>query len=175
MMRKWLVVLIPLVLIVVMSSFSTSSSGAAEPGYVPVEQTPDTKVVYIEELKALADGDHELTVDEIEWYEGEAAEQAFLKHEPDAGIDGPPDGYYIVNEEHELAAYKVAKDVRILMQIYDRTGNVEDMNIHWDEPVTLEQFKSILGNTAWIDVRDYPYHITVKDGIIVQIVQQYIP
>ncbi|WP_460324003.1 hypothetical protein [Paenibacillus sp. YSY-4.3] len=174
-MRKWLAVMIPLVLIVVMSSFSTSSSGAAEPRYAPVEQTPDTKVVYIEQLKALADGDHELTADEIEWYEGEAAEQAFLEHEPDAGIDGPPDGYYIVNEDHDLTSYKVADDVKILMQIYDRTGDVEDMDIHWNEQVALEQFKSILKDTEWIDVRDFPFHITVKDGIIVEMVQQYIP
>ncbi|WP_379392718.1 hypothetical protein [Paenibacillus lentus] len=175
MMRKWLAVLIPLVLIVVMSSFSTSSSGAAEPGYIPVEQTPDTKVVYIEQLNSLADGKNELTVDEIQWYEGEAAEQAFLKHEPDAGIDGPPDGYYIVNEDHELMSYPIAENAKILMQIYDRTGDIEDMDIQWDEQVTLEQFKSILENAEWIDVRDFPFHITVKDGTIVQIVQQYIP
>lgn len=174
MMRKWLAVLIPIALIVVMSSFSTSNSGAAEPEYIPVEQTPDTKVVYIEQLNSLADG-NELTVDEIEWYEGEAAEQAFLKHEPDAGIDGPLDGYYIVNEDHELISYPIAADVKILMQIYDRTGDIEDMDIQWDEQVTLEQFKSILQNTDWIDVRDFPFHITVKDGTIVQIVQQYIP
>ncbi|WP_110930832.1 hypothetical protein [Paenibacillus bouchesdurhonensis] len=174
MMRRWLAVLIPIVLIVVMSSLGTSNSGAAEQGYAPVEQTPDTKVVYIEQLNSLADG-NELTVDEIEWYEGEAAEQAFLKHEPDAGIDEPPDGYYIVNEDTKLTNYKIAKDVRIFMQIYDRTGDIEDMDIQWNELVTLEQFKSILQHTEWIDVREFPYHITVKDGTIVQMVQQYIP
>ncbi|WP_339157914.1 hypothetical protein MKX50_23635 [Paenibacillus sp. FSL W8-0186] len=175
MLKKWLAVMIPLVLIVVMSSFSTSSSGAAEPRYAPVEQTPDTKVVYIEQLNTVANGKHELVADEIQWYEGEAAEQAFLEHEPDAGIDGPPDGYYIVNEDHELTSYKVAQDVKILMQIYDRTGDVEDMDIRWGELITLEQFQNILQNTEWIDVRDFPFHITVKDGLIVEMVQQYIP
>lgn len=174
MMRRWLAVLIPLVLIVAMSSLGTSSSGAAEQGYAPVEQTPDTKVVYIEQLNTLADG-NELTVDEIEWYEGEAAEQAFLEHEPDAGIDGPPDGYYIVNKDTKPTNYKIAEDVRIFMQIYDRTGNIEDMDIHWNELVNIEQFKNILQNTEWIDVKDFPYHIIVKDGTIVQMVQQYIP
>ncbi|AZK48878.1 hypothetical protein EIM92_05805 [Paenibacillus lentus] len=173
-MRRWLAVLIPLALIVVMSSLGTSSSGAAEQEYTPVERTSDTKVVYIEQLNTLADG-NVLFVDEIEWYEGEEAEQAFLEHEPDAGIDGPPDGYYIVNEDIKLTSYRIAEDVRIFMQIYDRTGNIEDMDIRWNELVTMEQFKGIVQNTEWIDVKDFPYHITVKDGTVVQIVQQYIP
>jgi len=175
MLRKWLTVMIPLVLIVMMSSFSPPSSGAAEPRYEPVGHTPDTKAVYIEELNVLADGNLELVADEMEWYEGEAAEKAFLEHEPDAGIDGPLDGYYIVNEDHELTSYKVAEDVKILMQIYDRTGDVADMDIRWNEQVSSEEFKRILRNNEWIDVRDFPFHITIKDGMIVEMVQQYIP
>ncbi|MNJ56407.1 hypothetical protein D3C77_519500 [compost metagenome] len=174
MMRKWLAVLVPLVLIVGMSSLSTSSSGAVETGYTPVEQTSDTKIVYIEQFDPLANG-AQLTVDEIQWFEGEEAEKVFQQYEPDAGIDGPPDGYYIVNDDDALTSYPVAEDAQILMQIYDRTGAPEDIDIQWDEQVSLQQFESMLQNTEWIDVRDFPYHITVKDGIVVQIVQQYIP
>lgn len=174
MMRKWLSVMVPLVLIIVMSSLNMSSTGAAETDYTPAEQAPDTKSVYIEQFDTSADGAR-ITVDEIQWFEGEEAEKAFQRYEPEAGIDGPLDGYYIVNDDGALTSYPVAEDVRIIMQIYDRTGEPEDIEIQWNEQVSLPKFLQMFQNTEWIDVRGFPYHITVKDGVIVQIVQQYIP
>ncbi|RCX16715.1 hypothetical protein DFP94_11162 [Fontibacillus phaseoli] len=174
-MKKLMTVLLPLFLIVVMSSLTTSSSGAAKP-----EKSPDTVretqhlTVYIDRLNLGSDGG-EITVDPIQWYTGEEAEAVFAKLEPDAGIDGPPDGYYIVNEDERLEHYPVAKNTQVLMQIYDRTGIVEDAEISWNEPVTLEKLASLLRYADVFDVSLFPYHLTIENGQVTGIVQQYVP
>ncbi|MNV61925.1 hypothetical protein D3C71_1544520 [compost metagenome] len=109
------------------------------------------------------------------WYEGKEAEQAFAQYEPDAGIDGPPDGYYIVNDDEKLQKYPLANDVEVLMQIYDHTGNVEDIDISWNEHISLQKFAQLFEHTELLDVRDFPYHLTIENGQVTRIVQQYIP
>ncbi|WP_410770490.1 hypothetical protein [Fontibacillus sp. BL9] len=174
-MKKLMTVLLPLFLIVVMSSLTTSSSGAAK-----TEQSPDALresrhlTVYIDRLNLGPDGG-EITVDPIQWYTGKEAEAVFAKFEPDAGIDGPPDGYYIVNEDERLERYPVAKNAQVLMQIYDRTGSVEDADISWNEPVSLEQLDRLLRQTDVFDVSLFPYHLTIENGQVTGIVQQYVP
>ena len=37
--------------------------------------------------------------DEIQWYEGKAANVQFRQHEQDAQMTDAPDGYYIVNDD----------------------------------------------------------------------------
>ncbi|MOA24511.1 hypothetical protein D3C78_1451900 [compost metagenome] len=130
--------------------------------------------MYIDQIQLNAEGG-EITADPILWYEGKEAEQAFAKYEPDAGIDGPPDGYYIVNEEEELKHYPLAKDAEVLMQIYDHTGNVEDIDISWNEQISLQKFIQLCGQTDLLDIRAFPYHLTIENGQVTRIVQQYIP
>ncbi|GGH32127.1 hypothetical protein GCM10008013_36340 [Paenibacillus segetis] len=175
-MKKLIKVLMPLVLIVAMSSFLTPGLRAAQPDDIAVSQgaSTSTLTVYIDQLNINKDGGT-VTVDPIQWYEGEAAEVAFQANEPDAGIDGPPDGYYIVNDDEQLTRYPVAKDAEVLMQIYDRTGNLEDMDIQWNELISLEKFGEIFSHNELIDLSQFPYHITIKDGQVVRIVQQFIP
>lgn len=175
-MKKLIKVLIPLVMIVAMSSFLTPGLRAAQPDNIAAAQESNnsTVTVYIDQLNISKDGGA-VTVDPIQWYEGEAAEVAFLANEPDAGIDGPPDGYYIVNEDEQLTRYPVAKDAEVLMQIYDRTGNIDDMDIKWNEPISLEKFGEIFAHNDLIDLSQFPYHLTIKDGQVIRIVQQFIP
>ncbi|MNO16721.1 hypothetical protein D3C76_64080 [compost metagenome] len=173
-MKKIMTVIIPLLLIVVISSVATPSSRAAQTEYQPVVQKNEMITVYIDQMKLNADGG-EITVDPILWYEGKEAEQAFAKYEPDAGIDGPPDGYYIVNEDEELQHYPIARDAEVLMQIYDRTGNAEDIDISWNEHITLEKLASLFLHKDLLDVSEFPYHLTIENGQVTRIVQQYIP
>lgn len=174
-MRKLMTVLLPIFLVVVMSSLTTSSSGAAK-----TDKSPDAVresryvTVYIDRLELRPDGG-EITVDPIEWYTGKEAEDVFAQLEPDAGIDGPPDGYYIVNEDDQLERYPVAPNAQVLMQIYDHTGNPEDVDISWNEQVSLEKLFSLFQNTGVLDVSGFPYHLTIENGQVTSIVQQYVP
>ncbi|WP_334072316.1 MULTISPECIES: hypothetical protein [Paenibacillus] len=176
-MKKWMKLLIPLFLIVILTSFTTtSSSGASRQESEPAAAAPETRqlTVYIEALNTRADGT-ELTVDPIEWYTGKEAEAVFAKHEPDAGIDGPPDGYYIVNEDEALEHFTVAKDAKVLMQIYDRSGDPADADIVWNEPVSLNKFTSLFRGAQVLDPQVFPYHLSIENGVVTQIVQQYVP
>lgn len=174
MIRKVLTIGLPLLLLVVMPSFAQSGSRDVGAEYRPVNPQNEMITVYIELMELTADGG-QITADPILWYEGQEAEQVFTKYEPDAGIDGPPDGYYIINEDGELASYPLAHDAEVRMQIYDRTGNAEDIDISWDEQISLEKFRALFDHTDGLDVRDFPYHLTIEDGQITRIVQQYVP
>lgn len=173
-MKKLALLVMPLLLIIVMSSSMASNSEAAEPAYKPfiAKSGTQTETVYIHELRSDKSGVH-VVVDPIEWYEGEAAQKAFAKYEPDAGIDGPLDGYYIVNPDDTLAIYPVAPNAEVLMQIYDRGG--VDSDISWNEPISLEKFIHVFGQSDLFDLSNFPYHITIENGQITSIVQQYIP
>ncbi|MNI68139.1 hypothetical protein D3C73_1238150 [compost metagenome] len=157
-----------------MSSIATPNSRAAQPEYQSVVQQDEVITVYVDQIQLNAEGG-EITVDPILWYEGNEAERVFAQYEPEAGIDGPPDGYYIVNDDEELKQYPLAKGAEVLMQIYDRTGNMEDIDILWNEHISMQKFAQLFGNTDLLDVRVFPYHLTIENGQVTRIVQQYIP
>lgn len=116
-----------------------------------------------------------LIVDKIGWYQGEEADTIFEQRNPDSGLDGAPDGYYIVNDSKEQEKVEVQADAEVLMQLYDRDGTYAGADIQWNEPVTLNKFESLYDNKTIVDLSVFPYHLTVKDGQVIKIVQQYIP
>lgn len=176
-MKRRLSVVLALFLVVVMSSLVTSSSGAADKDSSarPAIRDGQQLTVYIDQLNLMGDGSGEIVVDPVQWYTGEEAIAEFAKYEPDAGIEGPPDGYFIVNESELLLPLAVAKDAVVMMQVYDRTGDFADVNIQWNERISLSKLGALLHHTDIVDVRDFPYHLTIEDGQVTRIVQQYIP
>lgn len=182
-MKNGLLAVVPLLLIMMIPSVDAR---LATPGWVQAEsgvaaaapfiEAPDslTLTVYLHDVQMSQSGGT-LLVDPIEWYEGEQADIVFAEREPDAGIDGPPDGYYIVNDEEEQVAYPVAPDAEVRLQIYDRTGQGGDMNIQWNEAVSPQQFSKLFQHTDRLDLGWFPYHLTITDGQVVRIVQQYVP
>ncbi|MEF2966820.1 hypothetical protein V3851_13340 [Paenibacillus sp. M1] len=175
-MRKIGSVLLPLLLIIGISSVTAPGSEAAGPEtpHSPPAGESRQLTVYIDRLHLQANGG-DIYVDPIRWYTGKEADDVFAKYEPDAGIDGPPDGYYIVNEDERLEHYPVAKDAEVRMQIYDHTGNIADLDIVWNEKVSLQQFGELLRHKEVLDLTLFPYHLTVENGRITKIVQQYVP
>ncbi|MFC4812587.1 hypothetical protein [Paenibacillus sp. GCM10023250] len=151
-----------------------STVSAVDNEYAPVKQTQDTIAVFIRGID-VKDGKETLQVDPIQWYEGKAADEQFLKAEPDSGLDGAPDGYYIVNEDETLETVEVDPQATVLMQIYDRTGSLVDATTEWNQSIPLAKFNAIYRNNGVLDVSDYPYHLTMKRGKVVKIVQQFIP
>lgn len=163
-------------MIVVMTPFLLSNTKASDyKDVTPTKQATEvTETVYINQISTDTSGTT-LTIEPIEWYQGEEARKAFAAHEPDAGLDGPPDGYYIVNNHKPLETYTVSPDATVLMQIYDRTGQLEDMDIQANEHITLAKFNKIFAEKDHMDLGDFPYHIKIKDGVVTSIVQQYVP
>ncbi|MGN7358382.1 hypothetical protein ACTHPF_13860 [Paenibacillus sp. SAF-054] len=164
-------------LIVALLSFTTSASAVGtDKEYAPVPPSEDTVTAYISSLQS-EDGHLVIQADPIEWYEGAAADQKFMEFDKEAAeeLGGAPDGYYIVNDDNALQTYDVAPDAKVLMQIYDHDGTYESMQINWNEPVSLDKYLAIMNNDKLMDMKGFPYHLTIRDGKVVQIVQQYIP
>lgn len=165
----------PVLVLLFLSLISTASTAltqAVAQSIGPAQQL----TVYIHSLQP--DGNKViLTADEINWYEGAEADRVFAQREPEAAqeIGGAPDGYYIVNDSDTLTEYPLAEHVDIKTQIFDHTGNPGDLDIIWNEAVDLNTFLNKFGDTDVVDLSQFPYHITVQDGKVTAIVQQYIP
>ncbi|MGG3454171.1 hypothetical protein [Paenibacillus rhizolycopersici] len=183
-MKNWFAALLPLALVVMLPAFDAKAPASAGflagAGYQTAAvgtaeiRVPETITVYLSAVDLGTDGGT-LTGDPILWYQGEEASAIFAEREPDAGIDGPPDGYYIVNDTEETIAYPVSPNAEVRLQIYDRTGQPEDIEIVGDEAVSLQKFSELFRNTDLLDLSQFPYHLTLKDGQVVRIVQQYVP
>lgn len=172
---KKITLLATLMIISLLSFITSASAVGSESEYKPVPSSEDTVTVMVSSLEE-KDGHLYLKADNIEWYEGAAADKKFLKREKDTdGMDGALDGYYIVNDEVKLESYEIAPDAKVLMQIYDHDGSYEGMDIKWNEPVSLNKFQAIYNNNSLLDIKAFPFHLTIQDGKVVQIIQQYIP
>lgn len=142
--------------------------------YIPVEKTSNQEAVFINSIN-IKDGQVYLNVDPIQWYEGEEANVVFREREQDPEMTEAPDGYYIVNDKEEQVVLKVADDAEVQLQLYDHTGRMEDAQINWNQAVSLNKFLSAYNKNDIIDMKWFPYHITVEDGTVVKIIQQYTP
>lgn len=170
---KYLLPVLVLLFLSLVTTASTPGTRVEAQGGAHIEQL----TVYIHSLLPAADGKLTLTADSIEWYEGAEADRMFAEREPEsaAEIGGAPDGYYIVNDSGTLTAYPVADDAAVTMQIFDHTGNIEDLDIHWNESIRLQQFAAAFATTDVFDLSWSPYHLTIEDGVVTSIVQQYTP
>ncbi|MCC3377398.1 hypothetical protein [Cohnella sp. REN36] len=121
------------------------------------------------------DGTTYVTIDYIQWYQGEEANRVFRERERDPDMTEAPDGYYIVNDDPALHTYPVRETAEVLMQIYNRSGSWEDADLQPDERISLRKFRSLFTKNDEDVMKSYPYHITVADGKVVKIVQQFIP
>ncbi|MGO4185690.1 hypothetical protein AB4Z45_01875 [Paenibacillus sp. MCAF9] len=169
-MKKY--VLIATVAIACLTAFSFAPAGGRE--YTPVEQTPDMITGYVAMTKG-ENNHYTLSIDQIDWYEGDAATKIFLEREKDSGLDAPPDGYYIENDDETLRDLPIADNAEVLMQIYNRTGNINDADIVWNEPISVKKFIELINTEDDFDMKSFPYHMTIKNGEIVRIVQQFVP
>ncbi|MFD0713467.1 hypothetical protein [Paenibacillus sp. GCM10027626] len=162
------------VAILCLSFFIVTAYAVGNDKYEPVVPTSNMETAYIDHIET-KNGQILLTVDNIDWYEGEAADKIFKEREPDAELDGAPDGYYIVNDSEELKTLAVDPQAEVLMQVYDKTGNIEDVDTVWNEPITVAKLQEIFDQKDIVDLSEFPYHLTVVDGKVVKIVQQFIP
>jgi hypothetical protein len=142
--------------------------------YTVVPQTEETQATYIDSIQQ-KDGKTYITADFIEWYEGEEANVVFRERENDPEMTETPSGYYIVNDEMYLETFEIAEDAIILMQIYNRTGDVNEAETVWNEEITLAKFYEQMSDHSEMNLEIFPYHLEIHENKIVKITQQFIP
>jgi hypothetical protein len=143
-------------------------------GLKATSNTTTTSTVFIHNINE-TNGQLSLTTDEIHWYEGEAANKQFREHEGDAEEQKALDGYYIVNDNVDLKDLRISANAQVIMQIYDQPGVSAEPELIPNQSISLKQFKSLFSQMDRLDLRDYPYHLTIQNGVVVKIVQQFIP
>ncbi|QGQ98631.1 hypothetical protein EHS13_28995 [Paenibacillus psychroresistens] len=143
-------------------------------GHKTPTNTTTNSTVFIHNINE-ANGQLLLTSDEIQWYEDEEANLQFREHEEDANEQEALDGYYIVNDNSELQSLRISPNAEVIMQIYDQPGVTAEPELNPDEAVSLKQFKALFNQMDRLDLRDYPFHLTIKNGEVIKIVQQFIP
>lgn len=175
MFTKKSVYVLPVLVLLFLSLITTASTVGTR---VDAQSSAKSQqlTVYIHALKT-DNGATIITADEIQWYEGAEADRVFAQQDPEAAAElgGALDGYYILNDSDTLSDYPVADNATVSMQIYDHTGNINDLDINWNEQLTLPEFITQFNKTDVFDLSQSPYHITIQDGKVTAITQQYTP
>ncbi|WP_310551532.1 hypothetical protein [Paenibacillus glufosinatiresistens] len=175
--RAYILSVLVLLLLTLVSTASTGGTFAVARSAAADQAAPaETYTVYLKAFHTDGNG-FSVTTDPIDWYEGKAADAMFAKEDPESyrEIGGAPDGYYIVNDSDNTITYPVAADASVKVQLFDHTGDPADLDIQWNEPVNLGTFIGQFASSDVIDLGAFPYHITVQNGQIISIVQQYVP
>jgi hypothetical protein len=100
-----------------------------------------------------------LTFDEIEWVLQQDASRV-----KELGLDADqdfPNGFYIYNESEQESTLKVADNVKVYI-------------VNWYD-LANPSLTDINGLNKRMAEYEAPYHLTIKDGVIVEILEQYRP
>lgn len=100
-----------------------------------------------------------LTYDEVEW-----VMQKDTKRVGELGLNANldfPNGYYIHNESGQENSLKVSDDVKVYV-------------VNWHD-LANPSLTDIKGLAKRMTEHEAPYHLTIKDGVIVEISEQYRP
>lgn len=111
-----------------------------------------------------------ITVDVIQFLTGQAAVEAYQADHPD-DPDGPPNDYYILNVNPRLRTLPVAVDVTVELVRLHENGDADL------DPATWEELPSYLALTPPDDARLSwnPHWLTVRDGQVIALEEQYLP
>lgn len=111
-----------------------------------------------------------VTVDAIQFLTGEEPSQAYAADHPD-DPDGPPNDYYIRNENPRLRTVAVAPDV-VVTVVWLGSGGADSEDIAFKE---LPEY--FAGDADPDDTFLWwaPFWFTVTDGLVTAIEEQYLP
>ena len=112
-----------------------------------------------------------LFFDVIQWLSGEAANEAAVEDGAIEEGDSVPNDYYIRNENPQLRTLNVASGITVVLSTWDC------QNIPSEKSVTFARFVEIFNSPGRCgqNVPRSPYWLTVEDGVIVAIEEQYRP
>lgn len=105
-----------------------------------------------------------LSFNVVQWLSGDDARDAWRKDNADE-VDGPPNGYYIIDESPRLRRAELDPDVRILLTHLRTDGTAQ---VEADALSNLESY--VEGGQS-----DDTYWLTFDSGLISEICEQYRP
>jgi hypothetical protein len=161
---------------------------AAEPAGSPsspptsvVVPTPSGSRTHTPEPHVLDDGRHAayltaidvpgrtISFDVVQYLTGEAADGAYHQDHPEIE-GGPPNGYYIRNENPRLRTLPVRPNVPVQVLWLGTAGQPESITFE-ELPAYVAAVPEPGGQYLWYD----PFWLTVHDDRVESIVEQYIP
>jgi hypothetical protein len=161
----------------VAAASSTTTTAAGPGATAPCTNFPESSPAqfdakggrYAVYLTKLDVGKRIVGFDVIQFLGGEAAAQAYKKDNPGT-TDGPPNDYYVVNESKTVREASVGQSVEIVILGDDPAEQKE---------VTLAEVPAHLAKSTpsepGMQLSTYPYWLTVADGTVNEICQQYVP
>jgi hypothetical protein len=110
-----------------------------------------------------------LAIDVQQWFTGAAADEAAAEDGAlPPGETHVPNDYYIRNQDTRWRILPIDPAAQVAMTVYPY-GDPEA-----PRTVTLTRFAELFADAEG-SVRWFPYWVTVRDGVVVEIEQQYIP
>ena len=129
---------------------------------------------FIKDLDEQA-GSFFISFDQAEWFNGNEAEKAIredgLCADPEHGCE-LPNGFYIRDLDDETVSLQVSEQVFIVMQTLSHRS---DGTFNSDEKIDLDRFRKAYNSESTAHLRLVPYWITVENGIVITIREQYVP
>lgn len=152
------------------ASGGASTPAAPTPSATPSPVLPDGRSPAY--LTSLDVSGRTVTFDLIEFLTGDAAKKAWQKANPGSGQDGPDDDYFIVNDNPKLRTLPVSASVQIL--VVDLSGpGVQSKAITW--AAAPAYFAGIKPDTSDHKLAWNPFWLTVQNGQIVKMEEQFLP
>jgi len=140
------------------ASTMSTSSGAKGPSTTIATTIKESAYVVAVDPAA-----HTVTLDPMEFLTGSPANAAYHHDNPSAGIDTPPNDYYIVNPTKDRVVMPLTPDAVVLLHRTD-TGVLPD-----GKQIT----PAALGRLA--DLKFRPFWITIERGQVSEAEEQYVP
>lgn len=131
-----------------------------------------TTLGFIRGITLTAIGNDTMLFDDAVWLIDEAGERAAIAAghcTTEDTSDCMPNGYFIENIDPTPTTLMVSPAAEITMETYE-TGEPGDKV----ERIDLETFATLM-NDPKLHWNKLPYHVTVENGMVTKIVEQYIP
>jgi hypothetical protein len=138
----------------------TTSTGRGSTGPSTTIATTIKESAYVVAVDPAA---HTVTLDPMEFLTGSPANAAYRHDNPGAGIDTPPNDYYIVNPTKDRVVMPLTPDAVVLLH-RTTTGILPD-----GKQITPDA----LGQLA--DLKFRPFWITIERGEVSEVEEQYVP
>jgi hypothetical protein len=130
----------------------------------------ERKICYIENIFTKT-GTRFVTIDTIEWFQGEKAVNAYKKDHPESTAP-LPDGYYIRNRVVKWDTLAIADTAQFVMQTYSHDS---EGNFRRNERIDFDHIARLFFEMKQGQYRRIPFWIVISNRRILSIAEQYIP
>jgi hypothetical protein len=148
-----------------------TNTATPRPSASPSSILPDGRsAVYLTKIDV---GKRTITFDLIEFLTGDAAKKAWQKANPGSGEDGPPNDYFIVNDNPKLRTLPVADPVEVKVVDQQNVNGTASKTINFADATAY--FVSLKPDQSDHRLSWDPFWITVVNGVVTKIEEQFVP